>query len=73
MLQFAGMMWCLQVLGKRLGPAFKSLLPKIKDLSSEAVQEFLASGVLVVDGHTLTKEEVRFLVYILICWYFLYE
>ncbi len=52
------MMWCLQVLGKRLGPAFKSLLPKIKDLSSEAVQEFLASGVLVVDGHTLTKEEV---------------
>jgi hypothetical protein len=47
-----------QVLGKRLGPAFKTLLPLIKDLPSAAVQALDATGSLEVGGHVVNKDEV---------------
>ena len=49
---------CPQLLGKRLGAAFKKVLPVIKDLPSAVLQTFLSTGTLVVEGHTITLEEV---------------
>jgi len=58
--------WCAlkaspidKVLGKRLGPAFKTVLPKIKELPSAAVQSLLATGTITVEGHAIALEEVN--------------
>ncbi len=57
-----------QLLGKRLGPAFKTLLPKFKTLPSETVQEFLATGELTLDGHVFNKDEVSFCSVAVLVW-----
>ncbi|XP_044159011.1 isoleucine--tRNA ligase, cytoplasmic [Bufo gargarizans] len=49
------------VLGKRLKGAFKSIMAAIKELKSEALEEFQKTGSILVDGHELHEEDVRLL------------
>ncbi|XP_049682096.1 isoleucine--tRNA ligase, cytoplasmic [Accipiter gentilis] len=47
------------VLGKRLKGAFKLVMAAIKELKSEQLEEFQATGTIVVEGHELHGEDLR--------------
>ncbi|NXD37747.1 SYIC protein, partial [Copsychus sechellarum] len=47
------------VLGRRLKGAFKPLMAAIKELSSEQLERFQETGVIVVEGHELHGEDLR--------------
>ncbi|CAN8186086.1 unnamed protein product [Coccothraustes coccothraustes] len=47
------------VLGRRLKGAFKPLMAAIKELSSEQLERFQETGLIVVEGHELHGEDLR--------------
>ncbi|NXU02358.1 SYIC protein, partial [Buphagus erythrorhynchus] len=47
------------VLGRRLKGAFKPLMAAIKGLSSEQLESFQETGLIVVEGHELHGEDLR--------------
>ena len=46
-------------LGKRLKGDFKKVAPAIKALTSKALYELQAKGEIVIEGHTLTTEDIK--------------
>ncbi|NXR18321.1 SYIC protein, partial [Cinclus mexicanus] len=47
------------VLGRRLKGAFKPLMAAVKELSSEQLERFQETGLIVVEGHELHGEDLR--------------
>ncbi len=46
-------------LGKRLKGDFKIVAPAIKALSSQQLYQLQASGEVIVEGHTLTTQDIK--------------
>ena len=50
-------------LGKRLKGDLKRVAPAIKALSSQQLYQFQAKGEVIVEGHTLTTQDIKVCVY----------
>lgn len=46
-----------RIIGKRLGPAFKNVFNKIKQLNTKQIQEAESCGYIDIDGHRITGDE----------------